>query len=149
MPSIDIDSAAAMLHLGRSWGSRLISHSESGSVLFLSGPLGAGKTTLIRGILSGLGFDGIVSSPTYTLVEPYLVNQRYIYHFDLYRLKCHEDLEMIGIRDMMTPETISLIEWPDRGDGILPAPDYDIIIRYTQTGREVTITNHNSHSLND
>ncbi len=145
--TIEIVDEAAMLALGCSWGKCLANHLEHGCVLFLSGPLGAGKTTLIRGILSGFGFDGIVSSPTYTLVEPYTVNHRHFYHFDLYRLKCPEDLEMIGIRDMMISSTVSLVEWPDRGAGILPAPDYDIVIRYTQSGRDVVITNHNAPYL--
>ena len=153
MSSIEIANEAAMLTFGRSFGRslehRLVNNLEQGCVLFLSGPLGSGKTTLIRGVLSGFGFDGIVSSPTYTLVEPYTVNRRHIYHFDLYRLTCPADLEMIGIRDMVTPETISLIEWPERGVGILPTPDYDIVIRYTQTGREVTITNHDKARFND
>ncbi len=148
MSGIKIADEAAMLALGCSWGHCLANNLDHGRVLFLSGQLGAGKTTLIRGILSGFGFDGIVSSPTYTLVEPYTVNRWKLYHFDLYRLKCPEDLEMIGIRDMITTDTVSLIEWPDHGHGILPAPDYDIVIRYTQTGREVIITNHNKPILN-
>ena len=139
-----------MLALGRSWGralsDNLLPHNllpgnpGQGCVLFLSGEIGSGKTTLVRGILSGLGFDDIVSSPTYTLVEPYTINRRPVYHFDLYRVKCPEELEMIGIRDMITPETISLIEWPERAAGMLPEPDYEIVIRYAAAGREVEIT---------
>ncbi len=155
MPNLEISDECAMLALGRSWGRCLADNFlpgnlESGCVVFLSGEIGAGKTTLVRGMLSGLGFDGIVSSPTYTLVEPYTINRRSVYHFDLYRVKCPEELEMIGIRDMIAPETISLIEWPDRGAGVLPDPDHEIVIRYmlaspcgTQIGREVAITNHN------
>lgn len=159
MPRLEIPDECAMLTLGRSCG-RALAHNflsgnlESGCVLFLSGELGTGKTTLVRGMLSGLGFDGIVSSPTYTLVEPYTINQRAIYHFDLYRVKCAEELEMIGIRDLLTPETISLIEWPERGAGVLPDPDYEIVIQYAQidhaqTGRAVNITNHNKRQLTD
>jgi tRNA threonylcarbamoyladenosine biosynthesis protein TsaE len=127
-----------MLALGRCWAEKL----DNGQVLFLSGELGVGKTTLVRGVLSGLGYEGIVSSPTYTLVEPYLIQQKRIFHFDFYRVKSLEELEMIGIRDMITPDTISLIEWPDRGRGLLPEPDYEFGIQYLNTGRLVEITRH-------
>lgn len=163
MPILKISDEGAMRALGHSWGSalaeHLLSNSQSGNpasgyVFFLSGEIGSGKTTLVQGILAGLGFDGVVSSPTYTIVEPYNINQRSIYHFDLYRLKCAEELEMIGIRDMITAETISLIEWPDRGAGLLPEPDYEIVIRYmldsscgAQAGREINITSHNKLQL--
>ena len=139
MTTIEIPDESEMLALGRTWAEKL----DNGWVLFLSGDLGVGKTTLVRGILSGLGYDGIVSSPTYTLVEPYLIHQMHIFHFDFYRVKSLEELEMIGLRDMITPDTVSLIEWPDRGSGLLPEPDYEFDIQYLSTGRRVEITRHN------
>lgn len=153
MPSQEISGESAMLAFGRACGRTLASNLEQGYVLFLSGEIGAGKTTLVRGILAGLGVgierERIVVSPTYTLVEPYTINRRQIYHFDLYRVECPDELEMIGIRDMLADDSISLIEWPERAAGLLPAPDYEIAIRYTQTGREVEITNHNRRPLNE
>jgi tRNA threonylcarbamoyladenosine biosynthesis protein TsaE len=137
--TIEIADESKMLALGRSWAERL----DNGQVLFLSGELGVGKTTLVRGVLSGLGYDGIVSSPTYTLVEPYLIQKKRIFHFDFYRVKSLEELEMIGVRDMITPDTVCLIEWPDRGSGLLPEPDYAFDIQYLNTGRRVEITRHN------
>ncbi len=135
MYSIQVPDETAMLNLGRSWAGKI----PDGSVIFFAGELGAGKTTLITGLLWGFGFDGMVTSPTYTLVEPYTVNQRSIYHFDLYRLKSAGELEMIGVRDMIGPDTISLIEWPDRGAGLLPTADCKIQIEYLRSGRKVNI----------
>ena len=122
-----------MIGLGR----EACKHIHAGSVVFLNGEPGAGKTTFVRGILNGFGYDGAVISPTYTLVQIYNPGGRKVVHFDLYRIRSPAELEMIGIRDLMTEDTISLIEWPAHGDGFLPCPDLEISIEYATAGRSI------------
>jgi tRNA threonylcarbamoyladenosine biosynthesis protein TsaE len=112
---------------------------QPGTIIFLQGPLGAGKTTFTRGFLRGLGYQAKVKSPTYTLVEPYSLAHQTIFHFDLYRLQDPRELEHIGIHDYFRPEAICLIEWPEKGFPYLPSADLICTITPNQQGREIQI----------
>ncbi|MEH6518653.1 MAG: tRNA (adenosine(37)-N6)-threonylcarbamoyltransferase complex ATPase subunit type 1 TsaE [Halioglobus sp.] len=120
-------------------GAKLAGALSGGLTVYLNGDLGMGKTTLARGIVQASGHEGAVKSPTYTLVEPYELEGLTIYHFDLYRLGSAEELEFMGIRDYFGPHSLALLEWPERGQGILPPGDLVITIERQGLGRSVTI----------
>ena len=104
------------------------------ALVFLHGDLGAGKTTLVRGILRGRDFAGAVKSPTYTLLEPYELPDCAIYHFDFYRVMDPEELDFIGVDEVMRGPGLKLVEWPEQAHGRLPAPDYEIWLTDSDAG---------------
>lgn len=111
-------------------------------IVFLEGDLGTGKTTLTRGILRGLGHRGAVRSPTYTLLEPYDLGPLRLYHLDLYRLGDPEELEYLGLRDLLDRDSVLFVEWPQRGCGALPPPDLEIRLDYRGPGRALDLIPH-------
>lgn len=113
-------------------------------VIHLIGELGAGKTTFCRGFLHGLGYQGNVKSPTYTVVEPYRVGERDIYHFDLYRINAYDELEAIGIRDYFNGQSLCLVEWPERAEGELATPDLSVSIHYQGEARRLLLESSSS-----
>ncbi len=115
-------------------------HGEPGGVVFLEGDLGAGKTTLARGLLRAIGVRGAIRSPTYTLVEPYDLPDRRLLHMDLYRLQHPDELEQLGLADQPPEHWLWLVEWPQRGTGFLPPADLRIHLQTQGDGRCVQLT---------
>ena len=109
----------------------------NGFVVYLHGDLGAGKTTFVRGVLHGLGHVGKVKSPTYTLVEPYIIFNYNIYHFDLYRFIDEEEWDAAGFRDYFNAQSICMIEWPEKAVHVLPQPDIHVHLTAFQAGRKI------------
>lgn len=120
-------------------GAALAQVLESGCVCYLHGDLGAGKTTLARGLLHALGHEGKVKSPTYTLLEPYQLGALNLYHFDLYRFADPEEWEAAGFRDYFNPQSVCLVEWPEKAGELLPPADIDILLKPEGGGRRLQI----------
>lgn len=143
----ELTFAAADADAQEALGRELAVALQGRGTVYLQGDLGAGKTTLTRGVLRGYGHSGAVKSPTYTLVEPYELPGVTLYHFDLYRLTDPEELELLGIRDYCRPDTLALIEWPERGQPLLPTADLIITIRASNDldneGRELVFSAQN------
>ncbi len=130
-----IDGESSMLEFGEALSDKI----EPGEVIYLIGELGTGKTTLVRGILSGLGYQKNVVSPTYTLIEPYTVSNYNIYHLDLYRLNSESEIENLGLRDLLDGHAICFIEWPDKFTVHLPPPSLTIRVRVLGRGRAISL----------
>jgi tRNA threonylcarbamoyladenosine biosynthesis protein TsaE len=120
-------------------GATLAHALEPGLVVYLSGDLGAGKTTLARGLLRGLGHTGKVKSPSFSLLEPYTFSRLYLYHFDFYRFADPRELDDSGFREYFHPGSICLVEWPEKAAGIIPAADISIAMAVSGSGRELEI----------
>jgi tRNA threonylcarbamoyladenosine biosynthesis protein TsaE len=116
-------------------GKAFSAHLPHGIVIYLHGDLGTGKTTFVRGVLQGLGHQGKVKSPTYTIVEPYNVFNKTIYHFDLYRFNDEEEWEMSGFREYFNDASICMIEWPEKAATLMPNADMDIELSHAEQGR--------------
>jgi tRNA threonylcarbamoyladenosine biosynthesis protein TsaE len=136
--------ALADANATRALGARLaraLDAQRSGPLLIaLAGELGAGKTTLVGGLLAALGHDGPARSPTYTLVEPYRFGDREIWHCDLYRLVAPEAVDDLGLRDALTGANVLLVEWLERAGGRLGRPDLVVALEYAGDARRVELT---------
>jgi tRNA threonylcarbamoyladenosine biosynthesis protein TsaE len=108
-------------------------------VLTLSGQLGAGKTTLVRGMLRALGWQSSVKSPSYALVEHYFVSSIYFYHFDFYRFGDPDEWQQTGFAEYFRPDAICVIEWPERVARWLPTVDVAAHLDYAEPGRALTL----------
>lgn len=125
------------------FGATLAKASKQGAIIYLIGDLGAGKTTLARGFLRACGHTGAIRSPTYTLVETYSLPEMEIFHIDLYRLSDPEEVEYLGLTDLMTETAVGLIEWPERARGMIPQADISCTIHFDgDESREIKIDVH-------
>lgn len=136
--TLDLADEAATLH----FGSILAKAIQPNLTIYLHGDLGAGKTTLVRGLLHALGYVGKVKSPTYTLVESYEIKSNVfsnlnLYHFDLYRFNDEEEWEAAGFRDYFNAESVCLIEWPEKAQNVLPTPDINITFTIKNFGKNL------------
>ena len=131
----DLPDEAATLALGSALGACL----EPGLTVYLTGDLGAGKTTLARGVLRGLGYEGRVKSPTYTLVEVYEVSRLHLHHFDFYRFHDPREWTDAGFRESFNGRNVSLIEWPDKAAGQLPPADLEVTLTPSGSGRSASL----------
>tara|TARA_R110000787_G_scaffold42377_7_gene104205 strand:+ start:7006 stop:7458 length:453 start_codon:yes stop_codon:yes gene_type:complete len=133
----ELPDEAATLALGAGLAQVLLQRGHG--VVFLHGDLGAGKTTLARGLLRAAGIGGTLRSPTYTLMEPYAAGQQNFLHLDLYRLADPSEVEELGLIDYSPESCIWLVEWPEQGEGYLPAPDIEVFLSHQGEHRLATI----------
>ncbi|MBS0556117.1 MAG: tRNA (adenosine(37)-N6)-threonylcarbamoyltransferase complex ATPase subunit type 1 TsaE [Proteobacteria bacterium] len=130
MSGIDEDALAGLARA-------LAAHVRGGGSIHLAGPLGAGKTTFARALLRALGAGARIKSPTYTLIETYVLPGLTVQHLDLYRIAAAEELEWLGLRDLADGAVLWLIEWPERGIGAIPPPDLAVYLEHAPVGRDV------------
>jgi tRNA threonylcarbamoyladenosine biosynthesis protein TsaE len=121
-------------------GTALAAGIAPGRVLHLSGDLGAGKTTVVRGVLRALGYGGRVKSPTYAVVEPYAVSRLHLYHFDFYRLRKPDEWLSSGFREYFSPQSVCFVEWPERAGETLPPPDLELRLDFADGARRARLT---------
>jgi tRNA threonylcarbamoyladenosine biosynthesis protein TsaE len=121
-------------------GAALAETLTSGLVIYLCGDLGAGKTTLVRGALRGLGHTGKVKSPTYTLIEPYTVSRLHLYHFDFYRFAVPEEYLEAGLEEYFEGRGVCLVEWPDKASPYIAQPDVEVRLTVAGSGRRFEAT---------
>ncbi len=138
MSPLFLPDAAGTEALGRALANALQAL-DHGAAIALEGNLGAGKTTLARALIRGLGHSGPVVSPSYTLVEPYELGDRRLLHLDLYRIGDPEELEYLGWREWDTQRDWIVVEWPERGAGFLPEFDLRIGLQYSNDARTATL----------
>lgn len=144
--TVHLADEQATVNFGKALSEQVKRLGRQGIVVFLHGDLGAGKTTFTRGFVQGMGHDGKVKSPTYTLVEPYKLEDWSVYHFDLYRLADPEELEYMGIRDYFGEQCCCFVEWPERGQGVLPDADMTITLRYDGESRNINLVANNEYA---
>ena len=131
------NSESETVKFGKFLGECIRPFFSEGIIVFLNGKLGAGKTTLCRGILRDFDYLGAVKSPTYTLVEPYEIDLGYINHFDFFRIAHPDELDYIGLDEYFSGDTLSLIEWPEKGQGMLPENDLTISVDFQKEKRVI------------
>lgn len=124
----------------RALGARLSRVLEPGMSMYLRGDLGSGKTTLVRGLLRQLGYDGRVKSPTYALVELYTISRLNLYHFDFYRFKDPKEWRDAGFSEYFNDASVCLVEWPEKAAGLLPDADVDVVFSIAGDGRDVSVS---------
>jgi tRNA threonylcarbamoyladenosine biosynthesis protein TsaE len=134
--SLELPDEAATLRLGAA----LAVGVAPGRTLYLQGDLGAGKTTLVRGLLRALGHAGRVKSPSYPLLELYVVSRLHLYHFDFYRFKNEAEWQESGFREYFNAQSACVVEWPERAGGLLPPPSLAIRLQIAETGRRAWLS---------
>jgi tRNA threonylcarbamoyladenosine biosynthesis protein TsaE len=132
---LSLPDAAATSRLGAA----LAVNAAPGRTLYLSGELGSGKTTLVRGLLHALGHTGQVKSPTYALVEPYALSKLHLYHFDFYRFNDRSEWLSSGFREYFDGESLCIVEWPEKAGGLLPPPDLRVRLEFAGEARRATL----------
>lgn len=138
--ALRLDDAAATSAAGAALARAVLALRPCGLTIHLQGDLGAGKTTLVRGFLEALGHRGRVPSPTYTLIEPYEVAGYRVFHLDLYRLADAREIDDLDLGGQLGPDTVALIEWPERAADRLPAADFHCLMELLSPGRTLLLT---------
>jgi tRNA threonylcarbamoyladenosine biosynthesis protein TsaE len=135
----ELDDSSATEALGQALA-RALPAAPEGAVVYLQGDLGAGKTTCVRALLRALGVTGLVRSPTYTLVETYVLATLTCVHVDLYRVQVLAEIDELGLRDSVGPGCLLLVEWPEKGTGALPAADVNLQLSYAGDARRARLS---------